>query len=216
MRVVATTSGIVFVRGGGRSGGRREGIAVGVAAAAVAGFVGEGRGDAEEGEDADGEAAEVAEGKTAEEVEHLLAAQPLRVAGHILAGLRRGPRYRRHPPRVEHHPLFPPVSSSPSFLLPSSIYPFSSIPSSSSSSSNWASSPLVRGRCREKTVGETEPFLNRRRKRSRVTLTCFRLTWIGLYGVASGGAHDVGKCGWSRLACLWGLWEIGRMFRPNC
>ena len=45
-------------------------------------------GEAEEGEDAEGEAAEVVEGETTEEIENLVAAQPLGVAGDDLAQIR--------------------------------------------------------------------------------------------------------------------------------
>lgn len=66
-------------------------------------------GRAEEGEDAEGEAAEVVKREAAEEIDHLIARKPLRVAGDTLTQIG---RRRRHPPHrraAEHHCLLSPV-----------------------------------------------------------------------------------------------------------
>lgn len=81
----------------GRGGRRRRGeIRVG------------GKGEAEEGPDAEGEAAEVAKGKAEEEIEHLIGAEPLRIARYVLARIRRQLGHRYDCRAVEHHfdPIF--------------------------------------------------------------------------------------------------------------
>jgi len=63
-------------------------------------------GEAEEGPEAEGEAAKLLEGKAEEEVENLLAAQPLWIAGDVLARFRRHVRHPSDHRGVQHHLLY--------------------------------------------------------------------------------------------------------------
>lgn len=81
-------------------------------------------GEAEEGEDANGEAAEVVEREAAEEIDHLIARKALRVAGDELAQIGRRRRHLPHRRAAEHHCCYLLVTMCLGFLDISSEFVF--------------------------------------------------------------------------------------------